>query len=165
MPVIDNEPFCIAASILLTELVNGAAKDNAWILNPEDPGLLKSLDKLSAADASRTGPEGGAPIAAHVDHLRYGLGLLNRWTPGENPFADADYTASWRRVSVSEGEWRTLRDDLREETQKWILAVQQPRTLTQTELTGLLASVAHLAYHVGAIRQINRSIRGPAATD
>jgi hypothetical protein len=29
------------------------------------------------------------------------------------------------------------------------------------ELTGLLASVAHLAYHLGAIRQIDKATRGP----
>jgi hypothetical protein len=29
------------------------------------------------------------------------------------------------------------------------------------ELTGLMSSVAHLAYHFGAIRQINKDARGP----
>jgi hypothetical protein len=32
------------------------------------------------------------------------------------------------------------------------------------ELNGVIASVAHLAYHLGAIRQIDRSIQGPKAT-
>jgi hypothetical protein len=32
------------------------------------------------------------------------------------------------------------------------------------ELNGVVASVAHLAYHLGAIRQIDRSIQGPKAT-
>jgi len=27
--------------------------------------------------------------------------------------------------------------------------------------TGMLASIAHLAYHLGAIRQISKSTRGP----
>jgi len=29
------------------------------------------------------------------------------------------------------------------------------------ELTGMVASIAHLAYHLGAIRQIARDSRGP----
>ena len=29
------------------------------------------------------------------------------------------------------------------------------------ELTGMIASIAHLAYHLGAIRQINKKVRGP----
>jgi hypothetical protein len=29
------------------------------------------------------------------------------------------------------------------------------------EFTGMMGSIAHLAYHVGAIRQINKTARGP----
>jgi hypothetical protein len=29
------------------------------------------------------------------------------------------------------------------------------------ELTGMIASIAHLAYHLGAIRQISKAVRGP----
>lgn len=154
-----------ALSALLQELTDGSAREAAWILNPEDPGLLRSLDKLSARAASAMPAGGGSSIAAHVDHLRYGLSLLNRWSRGENPFADADYSASWRRVTVSDDDWSVLRDQLRAEAQTWLHAVRQPRALDDVELTGMVASVAHLAYHLGAIRQIDRSIRGPAARD
>ena len=55
------------------------------VLNGGDTGLLRSLDHLSAAAASA--PSAGGPsIAAHVEHLRYGLSLMNRWAAGENPF-------------------------------------------------------------------------------
>ena len=33
----------------------------------------------------------------------------------------------------------------------------------QIELNGVISSIAHLAYHFGAIRQIDRATRGPAA--
>jgi hypothetical protein len=36
--------------------------------------------------------------------------------------------------------------------------------MSTLELNGVIASVAHLAYHLGAIRQIDRTIRGPEAT-
>jgi hypothetical protein len=29
------------------------------------------------------------------------------------------------------------------------------------ELSGMIASIAHLAYHLGAIRQIDKQTRGP----
>ena len=154
-----------ALSALLRELVDGSAPEAAWILNPGDFGLLRSLDTLSARAASVVSPATGSSIAAHVDHLRYGLELMNRWARGENPFADADYSASWRRLTVTDSEWATLRDRLRVETQHWIETVQQPRELTGVELTGVIASVAHLAYHLGAIRQIDPSTRGPQARD
>ena len=92
---------------LLHELAHGPAPEASWVLNPGDQGLLKSLDKLTAGAASTIA--GDSSIAAHVDHLRYGLELMNRWSRGESPFADADYAASWRRVTVSDREWQELR--------------------------------------------------------
>ena len=146
---------------LLAELVDGASKEGGYILNPGDEGLLRSLEKLSAADASARTPTGSS-IAAHADHLRYGLSLMNRWSEGENPFASADWGASWRKVVVSEPEWRQRLADLRGETSRWLDAVRRPREVTDVELNGMIGSIAHLAYHLGAIRQINQSARGPA---
>ena len=67
-----------ALSTVLDELIGGAAPESGWVLNPHDSGLLNSLDKLSAQEASAIPASGGASIAAHADHLRYGLQLLNR---------------------------------------------------------------------------------------
>lgn len=147
------------------ELVDGADRIAGWVLNPEDPGLLRSLERLTAAQASTVPTGGGASIAAHVDHLRYGLHLLNRWSKGEDPFTDADYSASWKRINVSDKEWTERRVALAHEAAAWRAAFQQPRELSDAELTGILASVVHLAYHLGAIRQIDRSTRGPTARD
>jgi hypothetical protein len=154
-----------ALAALMGELVDGAGKETAWVLNPEDPGLLRSLDKLSAAEASSPAPGVGAPIAPHVEHLRYGLELLLRWSRGEDPFKDANYGASWRQWVVSEPEWKSLRDRLGANAHAWLDVLRQPRTVTESELTAIVASVVHLAYHLGAIRQIDRSTRGPAARD
>lgn len=131
------------------------------MLNAGDEGLLQSLDKLPAAAASAATPTGSS-IAAHVDHLRYGLSLMNRWSGGENPFDDADWSASWRKTTVAEDEWRTLRGELRTEAERWSTALSAPREVEEIELNGMIGSVAHLAYHLGAIRQINQTLRGPA---
>jgi hypothetical protein len=34
--------------------------------------------------------------------------------------------------------------------------------MQEMELNGVIGSIAHLAYHLGAIRQINQIARGPA---
>jgi hypothetical protein len=145
---------------LLGELVDGPPGE-AFMLNQGDPGLLRSLDKLTARDASAAVP-GGAPVAAHVDHLRYGLSLMNRWSAGENPFGGADWSASWRKTAVSDAEWQELRTGIRAEARRWLAAVREPRDVSAVELNGIVGSIAHLAYHLGAIRQINRIARGPA---
>lgn len=149
---------------LFSELVYGAPDTGAFMLNPGDSGLLAVLDGLSAAAASASN-HGGATIAAHVDHLRYGLSLMNRWAAGENPFAEADWTASWERSSVSEAQWEEVRAGLRGEVQRWHDALREPREVAGVELDGVIGSIVHLAYHLGAIRQIAPETRGPRATD
>jgi hypothetical protein len=149
---------------LFGELVDGPAGDEAYMLNRGDGGLLKSLDTVSASEASTPPPSGGAPIAAHVDHLRYGLELMNRWSGGErNPWATADWTASWRRTTVNEMEWSALRGELRDQAARWQGSLAGLRDLSPMELNGTIGSVAHLAYHLGAIRQIAPATRGPKA--
>jgi hypothetical protein len=152
-------------STLLRELVHGPAPEFSFILNAGDIGLLRSLDAISAEAASAQAPAGGASIAAHVDHLRYGFELLNRWSQGENPFSDADYSASWKRGVVDQDEWIDRRAALATEIAKWERVVAEPRELEGIELNGVVASVAHLAYHIGAIRQIDKALQGPRAAD
>jgi hypothetical protein len=163
----NTRDFTTVLPALLSELVNGSPDPavGTYMLNRGDEGLFKSLDKPSAAAASTTNA-GGASIAAHVEHLRYGLSVLNRWAAGEpTPWKDADWTASWRQQTVSPAEWQTLRDDLRREAGTWLEALRTPRDVHDAELAWIAGSVAHLAYHLGAIRQIDRAARGPSAED
>ncbi len=147
---------------LFAELVDGApGGGGAYILNSGDIGLLRSLDTLSAEDASRS-TNGGATIAAHAQHLRYGLSLMNRWAKeGGNPFADATWDAAWRITTVDAATWNEIRAGLRTEAHRWLAALGTPRETNEIELTGMIGSIAHLAYHLGAIRQIAREARGP----
>jgi hypothetical protein len=147
---------------LFAELVNGAPQGgDAFVLNSGDAGLLRSLANLSAADVSQSVNE-GATIAAHARHLQYGLSLMNRWArEGGNPFADATWDQAWKTSRVDDAEWRSIRDGLQQETSRWLEALGSPRAVSEVELAGMIGSVAHLAYHLGAIRQIAKGARGP----
>jgi hypothetical protein len=149
---------------IFNELISGSADPSCptYVLNQGDPGLLASLDRLSATAASAI--HQASSIAAHVDHLRYGLAALNEWAQGTLP-ADKDWTASWQKNVVSENDWRALREELRREAHAWADALRTPREVSDTEAAWLAASVVHLAYHVGAIRQMDRITRGPTADD
>ena len=50
---------------------------------------------------------------------------------------------------------------MRDETRRWTQALSSPRDVTDIELTGMIGSIAHLGYHIGAIRQIHKDTRGP----
>jgi hypothetical protein len=151
-----------ALTRLFSELVDGPSDPaGAFVLNTGDIGLLRSLDGISAEDASHSVHD-GATIAAHAQHLRYGLSLMNRWaSEGGNPFADATWDKAWATRQVEAPIWTEIRNGLREEADRWLEAVKSPREVADVELTGMIASIAHLAYHLGAIRQICKATRGP----
>jgi len=146
---------------LFSELVSGTHPKGGFILNPNDVGLLRSLDTLSPADASRA-VDNGATIAAHAQHLRYGLSLMNEWGKnGGNPFANANWGEAWKVTTVDDAQWQEIRAGLADETRRWLAVLETPREVIDLELMGIVGSIAHLAYHLGAIRQINKATRGP----
>src|SRR5260370_23389008 len=130
---------------LFSELVDGASDPTgAFILNSRDVGLLRSLDKLSADDASRSVND-GATIAAHAQHVRYGLSLMNRWAnEGGNPFADAKWDEAWKISRVNALQWDEIRHGLRDEAHQWLTAIGSPRMTTEAELSGMIGSIAQL---------------------
>jgi hypothetical protein len=153
---------------VLDEIVDGPAPGAAQLLNPGDRGLLQSLGTLSAEQASALPLSGGASIAAHVEHLRYGLSRLNRWIAGEQAFESTAYSASWRRTTVSAAEWAERRSALGDELATWRRSLEHPEHLDPEHLDHfviLVGAIVHLAYHFGAIRQIDRSAGGPQASD
>ena len=149
---------------LFGELMHGVSGKGGFMLNVGDRGLLRSLERLSGSEASAVTATGSS-IAAHVAHVTYGLSLMNRWSKGENPFADADWAASWKKVKVTDAEWEALRIQLRDEAARWLVVLRTPREVQDIEMSGMIGSIAHLAYHIGAIRQINSKARGPAEGD
>src|SRR5262245_28939103 len=153
-----------ALATVLNEVVHGPSAEAAYLLNRGDTGLLDSLGTLTAETASAR-PGGRSSVAAHVDHVRYGLELLNRWAQGENPWNETNFAASWTRQHVHQEQWQELQKALAFEARRWLGALNQPRVWDPNTVTEAMASVAHLAYHFGAIRQLARAASGPRAAD
>src|SRR5438067_9507764 len=74
--------FQRALSNMLTEIFDGPPGQEAYLLNPGDPGLLRQLDTIEASAASKRPMPGKTTIATHVDHVHFGLSILNRWAAG-----------------------------------------------------------------------------------
>jgi hypothetical protein len=147
--------FLRAVSNMLTEIFDGPPGQEAYVLNPGDPGLLRQLDSIEASAASKRPMPGKTTIAAHVDHVYFGLSILNRWAAGEaNPWAGADWNASWQHTTVTDGEWRNLRLGLRQDAEKWRKVVDSRTNWDNMAAAAALSTAAHTAYHFGAIRQI-----------
>ncbi len=147
--------FRAAISTLLIEIFDGPPGSAAFVLNPGDQGLLNQLDSLSAATASTRPMPGHTTVAAHADHVEYGMSLLNRWIDGDpNPWATADWNLSWQRITVTDDQWHALRQRFRNTVKHWQEGFARRADWDEISAAGALASVAHTAYHLGAIRQI-----------
>jgi hypothetical protein len=152
--------FQRALSNMLIEIFNGPPGQEAYVINPGDPGLLRQLETIDASAASRPPMPGRSTIAAHVDHVHFGLAIMNRWAAGEeNPWAGADWNGSWQRPTVTEDQWRMLRDNLRREADTWRDFVSKRATWDDMWAAVALSTVAHTAYHLGAIRQMLGVVR------
>jgi hypothetical protein len=158
----DTKDVGSALAVVWSELVDGPPRGGAaFVLNSGDGGLLRSLDRLTPEAASQSVND-GATIAAHAQHVRYGLSLMNRWArEGGDPFADATWDAAWKMSRVDVAAWEDIRSGLRAEASRWREVLGSPREVSSTELAGIIGSLAHLAYHLGAIRQIGVPTRGP----
>lgn len=152
--------FQRALAKMLTEIFDGPPGQEAYMLNQGDPGLLRQLDTIDASTASKRSTPERTTIAAHVDHLHYGLSLLNRWAGGdENAWAGADWNASWQRTTLTDDQWRTLRYSLRDEADKWQKFVAARTDWDDFGADAVLSTAAHTAYHLGAIRQIVAALK------
>lgn len=133
-----------------------------WFVNNEaDCGVFGTLDRLSAAEASRAPDPGRNTAAAHAEHLRFSLDVYTRYTRGEQP--DPSWGKSWEVQEVDAARWDTLRTALRREYDAFVRAIGElPDPIDPVVLTGLVGSVAHAAYHLGALRQIAKARAGDA---
>ncbi|HEX7118414.1 MAG TPA: DinB family protein [Longimicrobiales bacterium] len=137
---------------VLREGFEGPAE--AWSYFTDSGGeaaLFGTLDRLSAEQASQPSGPGGTTIAGQVHHLVFSLSastdwILDRWEP-------RDWGESWRVTTVDEAAWAELRDALRRGYEALTDAVQARAMADEKAFGGAVGAIAHIAYHLGAIRQ------------
>lgn len=147
--------FQRAVEFILSEIIDGPRAGEAYLLNPGDPGIVNQLARIDAETASKRPMEGLTTVASHTAHVLYGFNLCNRWAAGEeNPWKDADWGAAWQQTEVNDVEWESLKASFTDALQSWRSAFAQRREWNEIEARGAAEIAAHLAYHLGAIRQI-----------
>lgn len=135
-----------------TAFLDGTAADGSG-----NHGLLATLDTLSAAQASTR--VHGTSIAGHARHSALHMEVVVRWERDgdRGPF---DWKGSFLPAEVDDGQWDELRVRLRA---AYDALCAFARTQKEGEATGdatggLTGAVAHVAYHLGAIRQMSKAL-------
>lgn len=114
-----------------------------------DAGLRNTLAKLTAEEASRE--IGGNSIAAHAHHVLFSFEAFTAFIGGDR--TKRDWDESWRVSAVDDAAWATLQDDLATRYEALRGTVKEQDVSNEEAFGGAMAAVAHLAYHLGAIRQ------------
>lgn len=114
-----------------------------------DAGLRNTLAKVSASDASRE--IGGNSIAAHAGHVLFSFDAFGAFIAGDR--TRRDWNESWRVSTVDDAAWAKLQSELAARYEELLRAVETHAGTGTEAAGGSVGAVAHLAYHIGAIRQ------------
>jgi hypothetical protein len=142
------------AAELLFELIDGPADPKrTWIVsNAPNTGILGTLAVFTAAEASRPPTLGHKTAAAHAAHLLFALELATKRLQGENP--DADWDASWEPSTVGDADWKRMQVQIRDASAALRRVLESGDDWAPMQFEGIIATVGHTAYHLGALRQL-----------
>ena len=162
MTMFETHDISPSLARLFSELVDGAsAPGGGFILNSGDAGLLGSLDRLTAAQASRA-LEGEVPRSRRRASLLRTVALI-RWASEGGAIHSAMQRGRrrGRRRRWTSGSGLRFARDCATSPIAGSMRSASLDARRKPNWNGMIGSIAHLAYHMGAIRQIAVSARGP----
>ena len=115
-------------------------------------GLFRTLEQLSADQASQPIVEGATSIAAQAEHLRFYLDVIAQFMSGR--IEKVDWQSSWQIKEVTPETWSALQRDLKATYEHVTKKFDGIETWGDDEIGDSMAMVVHSAYHLGAIRQM-----------
>lgn len=138
--------------ILRETYEGGIAGQGTEYLDPSS-GIHTTLRPLTAAAASIR-HDGRPSIAAHARHMAFHLRVVAEWVQGVR--LKRDWPGSFEPQTVNEAEWALIQQELEDARAQFlrVMAALSPEQLA-AEGAGL-GAIAHLAYHLGAIRQLTQ---------
>jgi hypothetical protein len=153
----------VAVRQLLTVLREAAeGPSGSWtyfIDKRPDAGLLGALGTVSADQATRVW--GDTSIAAHAHHIAFAMAASAAAIEGDQ--TPVDWKESWRVTSMDDGAWKDLVSRVGREYERLRRALESQASSSETAFGEAVGAIAHVAYHLGAIRQKVVSLRASDA--
>ena len=136
---------------LLRETFEGGRPGQGTVYLDHDSGIEKTFERISAAQASRR-LDGRPSIAAHTRHMNFHLRVTSEWIEGDH--GKRDWKGSFEPQTVTEAEWKELRAELERSRARLVRVLEAASPELFVEEGAGMGAVVHLAYHLGAIRQL-----------
>ena len=150
------QQFMGGVAYLLRESFEGSPEGQPSAFLDRGVGFFMTLDKLSAVEVSKE--FGGTTIAAQTEHAKFYLDRLCEFISGRTE--RVNWEDSWLIETVNDAEWDALRQTVRKSYENVLRCLAAVDNWTEDRTGMAIGMVAHTAYHLGAIRQISKSVRG-----
>lgn len=150
----ETPSFQSAATLLFREAFEGIPprQDYTWFVQGKE-GLFDAFRTVDAERASRKLAPSSPSIAAHAYHILFTLRNANSYQGRPEP--EGTWESSWEKQIATEAEWAELVQRIRDEYTLFLGWLEsQTGWRDQTTVIGVLAQLPHMAYHLGAIRQL-----------
>lgn len=142
---------------LLKETFEGPPADTGSAYLDKGAGLFQTLEEVTAETASMPLRPGAPTIAAHCEHARFYVVALHEFMRGAT--GKIDWTQSWLVHAVTPPEWDALKQNLRRAYTTLNDHLQTVESWGDEEVGDAMAILVHTAYHLGAIRQLVRTLQ------
>ncbi|MCB1024874.1 MAG: hypothetical protein KDB79_10815 [Acidobacteria bacterium] len=150
---IQKDDFLKDLLVLLRETFEGSPIEGSAYLDP-GIGFFNTIEKISADEASKMFTS--TSIAAQTEHTKFYLDRLVEFIEGRTEKVNWDQ--SWLIETVSAEEWDILRAGIKGSYENVLRCLAEVDTWDQNNIGDSIAIVAHTAYHLGAIRQLVKSV-------
>ena len=151
---IDRHQFVGSVAYLLRETFEGSPEGQASAYLDRGVGFFITIDALNADIASKEFH--GTTIAAQTEHAKFYLDRLCEFLNGRTERVNWD--DSWLIETVNETEWDALRQSVRSSYKDVLGCLASIEEWPERKVGMAIGMVAHTAYHLGAIRQIVKSV-------
>ncbi len=136
---------------LLRETFEGGLPGQGTQYLDHGSGIRSTLKPITAEQASRR-LDGRPSIAAHARHMNFHLRVAGEWIQGDH--SKRDWLGSFEPQTVTAEEWTRLQGDLEASRAELVRIFKSLTPERFVEEGAGMGVIAHLAYHLGAIRQL-----------
>jgi len=147
--------FVESIAYLLRETFEGSPDGQPSAYLDRGIGFFNTINGLTAAEASRE--FSGTTIAAQTEHAKFYLDRLCEFINGRTERVNWD--DSWLIETVNDAEWDALREKVKETYANTLKCLADAADWNDRTAGMAVGLVAHTAYHLGAIRQIAKSVK------
>lgn len=147
-------PLSVFQEAIIEQMTETFHHGNIHYLDP-DSSLFETLARVTSATASQSASDRVGTLAAQIDHTAYYIEVLlvHMAAGGDDPTYQMDWSAAWKRTSVTDAEWAGLIENLGQKWRDFRQFVETTEDWNADLVAGAMAVVSHSAYHLGEVRQ------------